>query len=338
MISTTSTSKWQFWQNHNLIASHIKNGGGISLDLFNKAVFDKPLFNERHLQLCQQVVSEAITVPLPVPRLGDYFTTVAGPLNPRTSDDKVAGAYYIHSDSDTESYVGRSESLGRRVREHAHGRNKNTKSFVKGLNNGKVTLYRVPVQESYEGLTQYQFLCLLETYLFIIHRPTENRSFSSTGFSPSISTIPDGERKGGATLPIYIYGKQADETLVYLYHCENTREFQRKFGVTTNYVYKLLTRSEGWFRGAILFSRVPVLPNEVPAMTMDELKKHYAKVLARIARSDFPQLAYLNNETGEMKYYPTMKQLRDAVGPHVYGSRKFSIKKVSHSMARPYLK
>lgn len=103
-----------YWQKHNVIVKHIKSGKGVDIDLMNSVLFDDIMVTKDVLSICESI--KPITVPLPYPGVETNFTQLAGSAN-AASARSVPGCYDIRQG--TQSYIGQSTRLGKRVREHS---------------------------------------------------------------------------------------------------------------------------------------------------------------------------------------------------------------------------
>lgn len=323
-----------YFENQTKVLNHIEAGKGVSKDLINEVLFVEPIVTDHHIALCDKLFSEAVTVTLPYANTSHsaHFTTLAGSAAPGQSElGKVPGCYYIFDNSTGRSYIGHTVHLGKRVREHTNGSLPVTslKEWVSEMrqnDSGLVTLYRVPVQDSYDGLTPVEFLCLLEMYLFLVHKPTENRTLVAT---PGVMQSPEANIKHAAKMNkiLYVYKKEEDGELTYLYTSPSVRGFCRDLGVGKSFVSAVMSRTDGWFRDTILFTFEDLLPGDVPTMTIEQLKELHSNLTTTEAFKSRPQIVVTNTETGEVMRFPTMAKMRAAIGPHVPGSKKFRIDK-----------
>lgn len=102
---------------------------------------------------------------------------------------------------------------------------------------------------------------------------------------------------------VYVYTKERNGSLIYLYYSSSSRAFIRDFGVGKSYLSNLYSRSEGWYKNTILFSKVNLLPGVLPTITIDELKTHYELVKMSVPRPDNRQLVAIHKITGVERHF-----------------------------------
>lgn len=172
----------EYWKNHDKIVDHISSGKGMCKDLFNDVLFIKPIVTDKHIALCDTLLAQKYVLPLPFIDTPNYllFQSV---FNTRYVSQTIhtPGCYRILDTENGSSYVGQSKSLGARVDDHVNSaKSRYLNSWIIELhskNTGLVEMYRLPTQDRYHGLTLRQFLSVMEMYLFLVHNPSENRSF-----------------------------------------------------------------------------------------------------------------------------------------------------------------
>src|SRR5258705_7903993 len=121
------------YRKHQWVVKHIKEDGEASVEFLGKVLdFKEPSkITKEHIELCERMFEERITMPLPVPHT-EYvqaFTDLAG----RESYDSkiiVGGCYIIKGSDLIDCYVGQSTHLGRRVKSHAKKLDSTTRFFV----------------------------------------------------------------------------------------------------------------------------------------------------------------------------------------------------------------
>nr|ATX62008.1 hypothetical protein [Tremella fuciformis] len=298
-----------YWRNHNAIVKHVNRGLGISMDLMNKVLFTYPAITEQHMQMCWDITQNGVTTSLPYPHTDQSrFTAVGGKSNPyeqRSDSTKIPGCYLITDGTD--SYIGQAVHLGKRVREHAAQYSNNTSTMVGSTPNDsvKVTLFVVPRQDSYYGLTLSEFLCVLELYLFLhFGLPTLNKSYVPT---PGVMNTPEGITKHleKTARALFIYRKLTNGSLQYLYYSQSQRGFMRDFGVGKSWVNNIYTRSDGWIRGTMLLSPIDLLPGDKPAMTLQELIEFRKELEAVVPKGRDHAISATHKETGKMLFFKT---------------------------------
>lgn len=176
-----------------------------------------------------------------------------------------------------------------------------------------VTLYILPLVFSYHGLTERQMLCVLELYLFLkLGITTHNKSYMPT---PGVLHTPEALAKLAETLSkeIFVYNKQ-DEELTLLYKAKSGRALMRDMGLGKSYLHNLYTRTEGWFRGVLLFSTDNLLPEAYPTMTLDELVAYRKHVESSYAKLGNPQITAIHKVTGEVLKFSSQVEMKKAIG------------------------
>ena len=179
--------------NNKKVRAHIKANKGVCKDLMNDILFIEPIVTDQHIALCDKVFSEKVTLPIPFndrPAVEAY--ALVAPT--RYAPDILKIPYRVFDSVTGRSYVGQSLHIGARVSDHANHRDR-TKTpiydWMSELNyesRGLVEVYRVPIQNNYDGLTLREFLCVMEMYLFLVHKPSENRVLVSTPGKMKVST------------------------------------------------------------------------------------------------------------------------------------------------------
>ena len=83
------------------------------------------------INLCKEIIKNPVTLSLPIPKGENVysFSRIAGPEH--GMDKKIAGCYRIFSEFYKEDYVGHSTKLGKRVKDHAKGKEFTTKKINK---------------------------------------------------------------------------------------------------------------------------------------------------------------------------------------------------------------
>jgi hypothetical protein len=322
------------YRSHTKVLDHIKAGKGVSKELINEVLFTSPIVTDNHIALCDKLVAESVTVKLPFSNTpySSEFTKLAGSAAPaQNALGKIPGCYYIFEKESGRSYVGHTVHLGKRVREHANSPAPITSladwmTEMRAKDSGLVTLYRLTADYDHTGLTLVEMLCTLEMYLFLVHAPTENRTLVAT---PGVMQSPEANAKHAAKMNkiLHVYKGGDDGGLIYLYRSPSSRGFCRDLGVGKTFVHNVMTRTEGWFRDTILLSFEDLLPNEVPTMTMEELKELHSNLSSTEAYKSRPQYVVTNTATGEVMRFPSYPRMRAAIGPHVPGSTKYRIER-----------
>lgn len=321
-----------YFENHTKVLNHIKDGKGVSKDLINEVLFVKPIVTDDHIALCDKLFSGAVTVTLPYANTSHstHFTTLAGSADASRSElGKVPGCYYIFDKSSGRGYIGHTVHLGKRVREHTNGSLPVTSlqgwvSEMRQNDSGLVSLYRIPVQDNFNGLSQVEFLCVLEMYLFLVHAPTENRTLVAT---PGVMQSPQANSKHAAKMNkiLYVYKLEDNGELTYLYTSPSSRGFCRDLGVSKSFISSVMARTDGWFRETILFTYDDLLPGQVPSMTMEQLQQLHSDLKDTKAFKSRPQLVVTNTETGEVTLFPTRAHMERAIGPQVPPFSKYKV-------------
>lgn len=121
-------------------------------------------------------------------------------------------------------YIGQSMRLGKRVKEHAKGKENNTAFFLTDLGKEAGVFLFVVTPEvigQLNGLSLLEFLCVLEQYLFMHYFPAVNRSLVATaGVLQSPKAVAKLREATGDSIYIYTGQKQNPSVpLVHIYSC-----------------------------------------------------------------------------------------------------------------------
>jgi len=206
--STQAFDFADYYRRHILAKAHISAGLEPSLAIISRVLQLSVPITQGHLDLCESIVKNLITMPLPKPNTEHVtpFANVAGPEVARTPEKAVPGCYRLHGPDTTSCYAGQGIHLGGRVKDHAKGHNTNTASFVESLGTtGLVDLFILPKNINLDGLTLQQFLTVLEQYLFFVYHPNQNKSLvASPGVLQSPAAIQQQRKDKGTPLFVYL--------------------------------------------------------------------------------------------------------------------------------------
>jgi hypothetical protein len=172
--------------NSKKVREHIKAGKGVCKDLINDILFTKPIVTDKLITYCDNLVNDKVVLPIPfrgTPAALAYEDAYSVRYAPDVK--KVPGCYRVFDESTHRSYVGQSLQVGARLSTHVGLDRTRTPigdwmSELNYENRGLVELYLVPIQNNYHGLTLREFLCVMEMYLFLVYKPSENRILVST--------------------------------------------------------------------------------------------------------------------------------------------------------------
>lgn len=183
-FTSNANSRLSFFRRNNLAVNHIRDGGEPSLNIIQTVLGLPPtaIITQEHIDLCATISSSPVELLLPVPNSSAVlpFSQVAGPEYPVDAAKRSPGCYLIMESEEVNPqncYIGHSVHLGGRVKGHAAGRDPRTKPFIGAMvKEGLVLLFPVTphLPNITGGLTTVQFLCVLEQYLFFLHRPLVN--------------------------------------------------------------------------------------------------------------------------------------------------------------------
>lgn len=178
-----------------------------SVSNISKALdFSTTIVTDEVLNLCANIKTIELGIPIPnSPNVAPFSQQVS----PENSKTKIAGCYYFFSpnNKDLGTYVGHSINLGKRIKDHAKGKESSTGNLVQSAGiNVVVRVYIVnPIQlPSY--ITIQEFILILEQYLFFVLKPTLNIAIvASPGYSnPDLYNTKHIE-KVGKNLFIYSF-------------------------------------------------------------------------------------------------------------------------------------
>ena len=281
--SHASSERGSYWRKDQLIRKHAKTGKPLTSGLANQVLFDgRPVVMDQHLGLCKTIVDAGKTVPLPVPGTpsSEAFTPIGGQNSSKT--ERVPGGYFIDSPNGT--YAGQAVHLGRRARVHGNGTTNTAEWLAPVASQATITVYPLSTVNDYLGLVEKELLCLLELYLMVLHRPTHGTYMPTPGFNQDPETLKaQAEAK---STPLYAYRAKESGVMTLLYVSTGHRDMCRSLRKASSFISSLMTRSEGWYRGRLLFTSVRLTDDE-PIMTIEQLVEYMA-VLKDSTRANHP--------------------------------------------------
>lgn len=162
------------------------------------------IVTEEVLSICANTKPIELGLPVPNSKNVKPFSEQVGPEN---NTKKVPGCYCIYSPNNPElgTYVGHSISLGKRIKDHAKGKQSSTGKLVQTAGSNAVVRVYIPDSSLLPShITMAQFILIIEQFLFYLVKPTINRAFiSSPGYSnPDMDTSKHIEKVGK---PLQIY-------------------------------------------------------------------------------------------------------------------------------------
>lgn len=270
------------------------------------------LVTEEVLELCDKLEKEGKELPMPIsngPHVKD-FSEVAGPENAKSALKK-AGCYHLHSLNSDESYVGQSTVLGKRVKDHANGKNASTSQMVSNFGlNGRVTLYIVDPNVLPEYINLSDFLVILEQYLFFKLRPTVNKVLiASAGVMHSPTSILSHIAIVGKPLFVYFF-LNGEYTLLHTF--TNTSALGHLIGYGRKWPGRILGRG-GFYRYALYLSEVPIENSNSQLITTEQLVAfiQWLTLQEEIAKGQAVKVT--NSKSGSIQYYPNIKSAADSL-------------------------
>jgi len=135
-----------------------------------------------------------------------------------------------------------------RIKYHTKGQNKNTQEFCNSLGNlGKVDLFILPpLIEIPLGLTEAEFLCVLEQYLFFKYRPIINKLvLARLGIIWSKDVIMKHRRKVGKKIYIYVKSANLKNNLELIYIFDSASYASQLLGYERSWIKNILYRNKG---------------------------------------------------------------------------------------------
>ena len=298
------------------------------INIINKVLLFNPIIESIHIDLCQEIYNNKITLDLP--RSGEdsvtSFSKVAGVEHMgslKKPGNFIPGCYRIWGLGypDEYCYIGQAKHLGRRVKYHSKGSNKSTKVFCDELeNNAKVDLFIIPKEnETIIKFSIEKFLCVLEQFLIFKYRPLINKLFIAIpGVILDQKAIMKHRENVGKK--IYIYLKSEELNKLELIHISPSRSYISKLlGYERSWVKNILTRSCGWYKDKLYFSHKPlenyiedgVIFNVLSNIKEENLIKEYLeeilnklKLLGRRGN----KVKITNIITGEIKIYRSKRE------------------------------
>lgn len=327
-LSGTTGQNSIYWEKHQKVKNYVKTGKTSNVDIMNEVLFETSVVNQKHLDLCANIIENSKKVDLPIAGTPSSaaFTPIGGvnnPYNARSTAPKVSGCYQIIG-PDGSNYVGQAAHLGKRVREHGNGGITSSIKNIENKEQAKVEVYLLPEIESYHGLTIVEFLSVLELYLFITFKPTINKSYVPTpGFIHNWETIE--KIKLVLSKPVYIYKLNGDN-MTLLFTAQSGRQLMRDLGVSNSILSNIFSRSNGWYRDTLLFTLE--YTDDIPTMNIEEFKAEFilTKAIARksvVTETDVMRsrtalqsanVILTNTKTGEILEYQSLREASSAVG------------------------
>nr|YP_007475398.1 hypothetical protein H911_mgp06 [Microbotryum lychnidis-dioicae]AGE14612.1 hypothetical protein [Microbotryum lychnidis-dioicae] len=262
-----------YYRRNNIAKNHILAIVEPSVENISEVLNIKTPITQEHLNLCQKIVENSFSVPLPTPRTGamGIFSQQVGPENTKDPKKIVSGCYKLFLPGIDESYVGQSINLNRRVKDHAKRTDGESTNKWIALNRDKiyVQIYVLPVGLDLRGMERVEFLSVLEQYLFYTEAPTVNKVFVATrGVLHSDKDLLKFREKRGTKT--YVYHKKPEgEVLVYVF--ESQGMVGPIFGFGSRWVLSL-KRFSSTFRDTLVFkdSHDPKIP--VERIALEDLK------------------------------------------------------------------
>lgn len=213
-----------------------------------------PFYNTNPLRfMC--FYNRKITLGLSIPHTDKVlpFSKIAGIENSeslRKTGKYITGCHRIWglNKSDNYCYIGQAKHLGRRIKDHIKGQNKNTHEFCINLGNeGKVDLFILPIlNEIPSDITIPNFLSILEQYLFFKYRPVINRLLvARPGIMWSEDVITRHRKKVGKRIYIYIKSVKGKKILDFLFMCDSTSYASQILGYEKSWIGNILKRYKG---------------------------------------------------------------------------------------------
>ena len=125
---------------------------------------------------------------------------------------------------------------------------------------GKVDLFILPpLNEIPLGLTDSEFLCVLEQYLIFKYRPKINKLFiARPGIIWSEDVIIRHRKKVGKRIYIYAKSAKMKNNLEFIYSADSASYASQLLGYERSWIKKILYRKRGWYKNKLYFSLVPL--------------------------------------------------------------------------------
>jgi len=323
------------YRKHEMIKQHILQGKEADLEILNKVLNlgDKPTsITEEHLILCLEIYNKRTTLALPVPRTKHVisFTKLVGRESYK-EENKVSGCYCIRTLfkgcskvtglRGIESYIGQTNHLGNRVKQHAKGVDLNTKFFISSCKGKGVVVDLFIVDKDLQipgNLTIKQFITILEQYLIIKLKPTLNKKLLAT---PGIMWSPEIINKFLKKMshPVYAYRKEDNGKLVLIQIFQGSRAVGTSLGFTKSFFINLKSRKGGWYKDKVYFTDIKLDNTESNILTMLKFKELINTV--NTGRMGF-SCAVIDEMTGDKTIYISMRAITRAIGIDAKGIRE----------------
>ena len=315
---TDQTKRENLFRKHNIALNHILKGELVTLDIMRKILeFPYPAeICQEHLELCAKIYNHPIRVPLPIPNTDNVaeFSKIAGPERVSKTKNEVSGCYYIFGLDLKDSYVGQAKHLGYRVKSHIKGKKSSVKDIFNILGKrGFVNLYIVS-KDTYipKGLTFFQFITVLEQYLFFNIKPSLNKLYvAQPGIVWSPETILKHSLKVGK--PFYVYKKDREGHMHLIFKLSSRDRLGILLGFERTWAKNILNRTKGWFKDTLFFSFKPIKGSSVSLISLEELRKLVSELILNNPRNSGLKVKITNSKTGEILYYNSIKSAANSL-------------------------
>lgn len=209
------TTRTDYFRRNAVAVKYIKDGGAPNLTIITQVLSlpSTATITQEHIDLCEKISDSPIELAMPIPNTSHVkpFSAVAGPEHPVDLNKRTPGCYLLVKSGDLDShnkYIGHSVHMGDRVKDHTSGRYPTTAKFIASMmGQGLVQLFMVTpriINTLPVGLTLTQFLCVLEQYLFFLHKPLINGVLVATP-GVSWSTTAIAAHQAALGVPIFVY-------------------------------------------------------------------------------------------------------------------------------------
>ena len=208
--------------------------------------------------------------------------------------------------------MGQAVHTGNRVKDHAKLHNTGTAEFVQELGTtGLVDLFLVLSSYDLHGLSQSEFLNVLEQYLFFYFFPSVNKIYVATKGVP-VSPENLQQQRVDKKHKLYVY-ELVNKVFILLHIFDSRGMAGIEFGFNRLWVKSLQRNSKGWFRDTLLFTSEPKPDAVEGVLTLEDLKLLVQEVAKKPVHTTGLKIVVTNTETGEIVTYGSKAEAAKAM-------------------------
>jgi len=131
-----------------------------------------------------------------------------------------------------------------------------------------------PLNEIPSGLTDVEFLCVLELCLIFKYRPKINKLFiARPGIIWSEDVIIRHKKKVGRRIYIYVKWTKLKNNLEFIYSADSASYASQLLGYVRSWIKNILYRNKGWYKNKLYFSLVTLGTLDLILELIPEIKE-----------------------------------------------------------------